>query len=188
LSAENFYGENPEWFHATIGGLGLTGLITWAAFQLRAIDSSFIQMESIKFGNLTEFFAISEDSDRDFEYTVAWVDCLGKGSQLGRGLFQRANHAAAQSEIQRAKSRELSVPLTPPFSLINSASLRVFNTLYYHRPRTRRSVQRFDTFFYPLDGISNWNRLYGPRGLYQYQCVIPSRAPKIRRVNTARST
>jgi FAD/FMN-containing dehydrogenase len=168
--------ENREWFEASIGGLGLTGIITWASVQLRPIEGPSMDLETIRFSNLDEFLQLQSESDRDFEYTVAWVDCLGKGSQLGRGLFQRANHAAAHPEIQRAKSRELSVPLAPPFSLINSASLRIFNTLYYHRPRTRRSVQRFDTFFYPLDGISNWNRLYGPRGLYQYQCVIPAAA------------
>jgi FAD/FMN-containing dehydrogenase len=168
--------ENPQWFNATVGGLGLTGIITWASLQLRRIAGPAMDVETIRFANLDEFMRLQSESDRGFEYTVAWVDCLGTGNQLGRGLFQRANHAAADPGIQHARPRELSVPLAPPFSLINSASLRIFNTLYYHRPRARRSVQRFDTFFYPLDGISNWNRLYGPRGLYQYQCVIPAAA------------
>jgi FAD/FMN-containing dehydrogenase len=168
--------ENPQWFNATIGGLGLTGIITWASLQLRRIASAAMDVETIRFSNLDEFLALQTESDRGFEYTVAWVDCLGKGSQLGRGLLQRANHAAADPGARHAKSRQLGVPLSPPFSLINAASLRLFNTLYYHRPRPRHSVQRFDKFFYPLDGISNWNRLYGPRGLYQYQCVIPGAA------------
>jgi FAD/FMN-containing dehydrogenase len=168
--------ENPEWFNATVGGLGLTGIITWASLQLRRIASPAMQVETIRFANLDEFLALQSESDADFEYTVSWVDCLGKGSQLGRGLFQRANHAAANTPVPPAKSRELGVPLVPPFSLINSASLRLFNTLYYHRPQARHDVQRFDKFFYPLDGISDWNRLYGPRGMYQYQCVIPTAA------------
>jgi len=168
--------ENTEWFNATVGGLGLTGIITWASLQLRRIANPAMQVETIRFGNLDEFLALQTESDRDFEYTVSWVDCLGTGSQLGRGLFQRANHAAESVRVPPAKSRELAVPVMPPFSLINAASLRLFNTVYYHRPQARHSVQRFETFFYPLDGISNWNRLYGPRGMYQYQCVIPMAA------------
>jgi FAD/FMN-containing dehydrogenase len=165
--------ENPEWFNATLGGLGLTGIITWATLQLRRISGPGMAVETIRFSNLDEFLQLQSESDRDFEYTVAWVDCLGTGKQLGRGLLQRANHAAADAALPEAKSGGLGVPIAPPFSLINAASLRIFNTLYYHRPQARHSVQRFDKFFYPLDGISNWNRLYGPRGLYQYQCVIP---------------
>jgi FAD/FMN-containing dehydrogenase len=168
--------ENREWFQATIGGLGLTGIITWASLQLRRIEGPAMAVETLRFSNLDEFLQLQSESDRDFDYTVAWVDCLGKGSQLGRGLFQRANHAAGHPELQHVQARKLGVPLAPPFSLINAASLRIFNTLYYHRPLARHSVQRFDKFFYPLDGISNWNRLYGPRGLYQYQCVLPTAA------------
>jgi FAD/FMN-containing dehydrogenase len=169
--------ENPEWFRATIGGLGLTGIITWASLRLRRIAGPAMDVETIRFSNLDEFLQLQSQSDRDFEYTVAWVDCLGRGSQLGRGVLQRANHSAGAEASARigpaAKSREIGVPFAPPFSLINSASLRLFNTLYYHRPLARHSVQRFDSFFYPLDSIRNWNRLYGPRGFYQYQCVIP---------------
>ena len=164
--------ENPEWFEATLGGLGLTGIITWASLRLRRIAGPAMQVETIRFAHLDEFLELQSESDRDFEYTVAWVDCLGRGKQLGRGLFQRANHATSDAS-PAAKAHGLAVPFAPPFSLINSASLRLFNTVYYHRPQTRHSVQRFDTFFYPLDGIAHWNRLYGPRGLYQYQCVIP---------------
>jgi FAD/FMN-containing dehydrogenase len=168
--------ENREWFEATIGGLGLTGVITWAALQLRRVAGPGMDVETIRFANLDEYLQLQSESDRDYEYTVAWVDCLGTGRHLGRGLLQRANHAAAGAGVPPAKKRQLAIPVAPPFSLINAASLRVFNTLYYHRPQARKSIQRFDTFFYPLDGIANWNRLYGPRGLYQYQCVIPGAA------------
>jgi FAD/FMN-containing dehydrogenase len=166
--------ENREWFDATVGGLGLTGIITWAALQLRAVAGPGMQVETIRFANLAEFLQLQAESDRDFEYTVSWVDCLSKGRQLGRGLFQRANHATAESLPRASRPRNLTVPVAPPFSLINAASLRIFNTLYYHRAISRHQLQRFDTFFYPLDGINHWNRLYGPRGMYQYQCVIPS--------------
>jgi FAD/FMN-containing dehydrogenase len=168
--------ENAEWFNATIGGLGLTGVITWAALQLRPIPGPLMNVETLRFSNLEAFLRLQSESDRDFEYTVAWVDCLGKGSQLGRGWLQRANHAPAKPATRHAKSRGLNVPFAPPFSLVNAASLRLFNTLYYHRPRARHADQWFESFFYPLDSIGNWNRLYGPRGLYQYQCVIPGEA------------
>lgn len=170
--------ENAEWFNATVGGLGLTGVITWAALQLRRIPGPLMQVETIRFGNLDEYLQLQSESDRDFEYTVAWVDCLGKGRALGRGILQRATHAAAEKVLKQAQPRGLDVPLAPPFSLVNAASLRIFNTLYYHLPRARHGTQRLESFFYPLDGITNWNRLYGPHGLYQYQCVVPGDAAR----------
>src|SRR5579862_1973803 len=107
--------ENPEWFAATAGGLGLTGVLTWAEIQLRRIPGPAMDVETIRFANLDEFLALCAESDRDFEYTVAWVDCLGRGKQLGRGLMQRANHAPGNPAT--ARPRRLSVPFTPPFSL-----------------------------------------------------------------------
>jgi FAD/FMN-containing dehydrogenase len=168
--------ENPEWFAATAGGLGLTGVVTWAEIQLRRITGPLMDVETIRFGNLDEFMTLCAESDREFEYTVAWVDCLGRGSQLGRGLLQRANHAPGGPAA--ARSGRLNVPFTPPFSLVNAASLRIFNELYYRFPpgARRRACIDFAPFFYPLDGILHWNRLYGPRGLYQYQCVVPAAA------------
>jgi FAD/FMN-containing dehydrogenase len=167
--------ENPEWFAATAGGLGLTGLITWAEIQLRRISGPFMDMETIRFENLDEFLALCAESDRDFEYTVAWIDCLSHGKQLGRGLLQRANHAPARAGGTAQARRPLTMPLTPPISLVNNLSLRIFNTLYYHRQWGKRSrtLQHYESFFYPLDGILHWNRLYGPHGFYQYQCVVP---------------
>jgi FAD/FMN-containing dehydrogenase len=166
--------ENGEWFAATVGGLGLTGVITWAEIQLRRIEGPWMDVESIRFRNLDEFVELCAASDQDFEYTVAWVDCLARGAELGRGILQRANHAPAQSRLPR-HARQLTVPVHPPFSLVNGASLRLFNTLYYHRQLTvrNRTLEHYEPFFYPLDGILHWNRLYGPHGLYQYQCVLP---------------
>lgn len=168
--------ENPEWFAATIGGLGLTGAITWATIQLRRIAGPWMSTESHRFANLEGFFALSRASDGDFEYTVSWIDCLAQGPALGRGLFSRGNHAPACPDVRPMPSdRPLTVPFTPPISLVNPLSLRSFNQLYYHRQRKRivHSTTHYQPFFYPLDGIANWNRIYGPSGFLQHQCVIP---------------
>jgi FAD/FMN-containing dehydrogenase len=170
--------ENPEWFAATVGGLGLTGMVTWAEIQLRRIASPYMDVETIRFGNLDEFLALCAESDRDYEYTVSWVDCAGSGSRLGRGIFQRANHASWDGPPLKQRFGFLNVPFMLPFSLINGASVTAFNTVYFHRhsKRCKRTRTGFAPFFYPLDGILHWNRLYGPRGMYQYQCVIPPAA------------
>jgi FAD/FMN-containing dehydrogenase len=166
--------DNPDWFAATVGGLGLTGVVTWAELQLRRIPGPRLAAESIRFHDLAEFFSLSDESERDFEYTVSWIDCLGRGKYLGRGLFQRANHSAGSPE----SVRQLGVPFPLPFSAVNAVSLRAFNTLYYHKQwsRLKRTSEYYRSFFFPLDGILHWNRLYGPRGFYQYQCVIPTPA------------
>jgi FAD/FMN-containing dehydrogenase len=168
---------NTDWFEATIGGLGLTGFITCAQLQLRRIPGAGMDLEIARFANLDEFFRLSELSDQNFEYTVAWVDCLSRGKSLGRGLFQRANHSARPMAHPKLRLGHVAVPFTAPFSLVNAATLRLFNFLYYHRPgATRRRRESFESFFFPLDGVADWNRLYGPRGFYQYQCVIPGQA------------
>jgi FAD/FMN-containing dehydrogenase len=173
--------ENPEWFAVTIGGLGLTGVITWAEIQLRPIATPWLEVETIRFGGLAEFFELCAQSDRDWEHTVAWIDCTrSPGSGLGRGLLQRANHLEREPPGQaaaapRASAPHLKVPFVPPVSLVNGPTLRAFNSFYYHRQRASRekTLQHYQRFFYPLDGILNWNRLYGARGFYQYQCVVP---------------
>jgi len=168
---------NTDFFGATIGGLGLTGLITCAQLQLRRIPGTGMDLEIIRFANLDEFFRLSEVSDQNFEYTVAWIDCLSRGRSLGRGLFQRANHSASLMGHAKAPMGHLAMPFMAPFSLVNTATLRLFNFLYYHRPGIRRRRrEHFQSFFFPLDSVANWNRLYGPRGFYQYQCVIPGQA------------
>ena len=124
-----------------------------------------------------EFFALSAESERDFEYTVAWIDCLARGRQLGRGLFQRANHSCAPGGAARTATA-LAMPFVPPVSLINSVVAAHFQHLSLQAAAGQPHAARASTtrrFFFPLDGIRNWNRLYGPRGFYQYQCVIPAR-------------
>lgn len=170
--------QHPEWFAATVGGLGLTGLITWAELQLRRIANPFLDTETLRFRSLEEFFELSAASEHDFEYTVSWIDCAFDGPRLGRGLFNRGNHAPPQLAgglPAIAAEHSLRVPLTPPISLINPLSLKAFNTLYFHRQRGDRvrSLQHYLPFFYPLDALLEWNRIYGPRGFFQYQCAIP---------------
>ena len=174
--------DNADWFGATIGGLGLTGLITWVELQLRRVHNPWLNSETIKFSSVEGFFELSAASETTHEYTVAWVDCAASGASLGRGLFNRANHAPAVLDDDAlrqvpaaAAPPTRNMPLTPPVSMVNSLSLRAFNWAYYHRQRQSqvRGLQHYRPFFYPLDALLNWNRMYGPKGFYQYQCVVP---------------
>jgi len=164
--------EHADLFRATIGGLGLTGVITWAEFALQKIANPWMTVETRRFADIAEFLALSAESESNYDYTVAWVDCAGPAA--GRGVFMRANHATTDVAAgPAAPQRRLAMPFTPPLSLINHATLRAFNAAYFHRHRTGRSIQHYDPYFYPLDAIGNWNRIYGPRGFLQYQCVVP---------------
>jgi FAD/FMN-containing dehydrogenase len=160
-------------FAATIGGLGLTGVITHAAIELLPITSSSMQVETIPFRNLAEFFAIASESDTVYDYTVAWIDCLATGKRLGRGIFTRARHGSA-GELRAHFDDQLRVPLDAPGFLLNRLSLAAFNEVYFRLAGRRRQASvPYDSFFYPLDAIGNWNRLYGRGGFYQYQSVVP---------------
>jgi FAD/FMN-containing dehydrogenase len=168
--------ENEPLFRATIGGLGLTGLITWVELSLKPIRSDRIERESIKFASLDEFLELTRDSDERFEYTVAWIDCLASGANLGRGIFFRGNHATVGSTpLRPGRPARLSVPFHAPNFVLGSWTVRAFNTVYYRR-QTRKTVAdsvHYDPFFYPLDSVNHWNRLYGRRGFLQYQFVVP---------------
>jgi FAD/FMN-containing dehydrogenase len=166
---------NSELFAATIGGLGLTGFISWAELQLRRIRNPLINVESIRYTSLDEFFALCVASDLDYEYTVSWVDCAGSGARLGRGLFIRGNHAPSSNIPSPRPPKVKTFPAVPPVSLVNPLTLKAFNNAYYYKqlPKHVRLTQHYEPFFYPLDALLQWNRLYGPRGFYQYQCVIP---------------
>jgi len=164
----------PDLFSATVGGLGLTGIILGVEVQLRPINSSQIDQRSYRFGELDEFFDLSRLHDASNEYAVAWVDCLAIGKQSGRGHYIVGNHSQS-GLLEVAKASGLSMPFDPPISLINSASLRIFNTLYYHRQQRKEfnNTVDYDPFFYPLDRLQHWNRIYGRAGFQQYQCVVP---------------
>nr|ART39159.1 H147 [uncultured bacterium] len=169
--------QNGDLFRATIGGLGLTGLILWAEIRLRKVDGPFIDMESIRFDNLAEFFEISDDSDEQYEFTMAFVDSLATGKSAGRGIFARGNHAWQKHIPGKSgmPTQRLNIPFMAPGFLLNKTTLTAFNTaVYWKQPIKRtRSLVPFDPFFYPLDSINNWNRMYGTRGFVQHQCVVP---------------
>lgn len=164
--------EHADLYTATIAGLGLTGLITWAEFSLQRIAGPYMTTQTRRFGSLAEFFALSVDAERDHDYVVAWVDCAARKSP-GRGVLFSANHASAGSTAKAPGKARLAMPLTPPFSLINSLSLRAFNELYFNAAREGTATIHYAPYFYPLDTIAEWNRIYGPRGFLQYQCVVP---------------
>ncbi len=165
--------ENTELFRATIGGLGLTGLILWVELTLRPMAGATIASESVKFGSVNDFFAISAESDEAFEYTVAWVDCSSRGRKLGRGLFTRGNHAPGP--LVASPKPKLAAPIDAPDFALNRWTVQAFNTLYYNKQRQQvlSKEGHYESFFYPLDAVGSWNRIYGKRGFLQYQFVLP---------------
>jgi FAD/FMN-containing dehydrogenase len=168
---------NAPLFEATVGGFGMTGVITEAEIQLRPCAGPWISVETLPFGSLNEFFALAEQSDSQWEHTVSWIDCANRA--LGRGLFMRGRPVDG-GPLAPSLRRKLSVPLVPPVSLVNRLSLRPFNSAYFQlgqrAPRIR--LAHYEAFFYPLDNIHHWNRMYGPRGFFQYQSVVPTAAGK----------
>ena len=170
--------SNTDWFQASIGGLGLTGLITWAEIQLIPIETSSIEVETVKLANLDEFFTVSAESDQRFDYTVSWLDCLAKGPHRGRGVFIRGNHVGrtdSEKVLRVHREPRLMAPFNAPDFLLNSLSIRMFNTAYYanQKKKSTTSLQPYASFFFPLDSVRNWNRIYGRRGFFQYQFVVP---------------
>lgn len=162
------------WFAATVGGLGLTGAITWAELRLRRVAGPWLVTHTLEFGDLDEFIALSAVLDGRHEYTVAWVDCC---DAAGSGLFMTGDHFTGPATGERPGRSRLTVPITPPFSLVNRLTLAPFNRLYRRKHRgDGQQLQHYQPFFYPLDAIGHWNRLYGPAGFLQYQCVIPPAA------------
>ena len=164
--------ERSDWFAATVGGVGLTGVIVQAEIQLRRIPGPWLETETIPYANLDEFFQLADDSEAQWEHTVSWIDCIpGSG---GRGVFMRGNPVAAERQPV-PPGRQLTMPIVPPVSLVNRLSLRPFNMAYYHLKKWRagRAVTHYEPFFYPLDNLLEWNRMYGPRGFFQYQSVVP---------------
>ena len=166
--------ENRELFSATIGGLGLTGVIEWAEIQLLPIRASQVQVWTRRFDALDEFFAISAEVDEQHEFCVSWVDCAAQGKNAGRGVYM-AGDFVEDGTLSVEDSRKFTVPFTSPVSLINRLSLRLFNEVYWRRAPQAGALTRmgYDPFFYPLDAIRKWNRIYGRKGFQQYQCVIP---------------
>jgi len=164
--------ENPDLFALTIGGLGLTGVILWVEIQLLQITSAFLEVENRACASLADFFRLSEES-KDWQYVVMWVDCFARGASIGRGIFSRGR-PRREGTLQPHSRKSVAWPVTTPGWLLNRASISAFNALYLARPGARfRGTQHYDKFFYPLDGIRGWNKLYGPDGFYQHQSLIP---------------
>lgn len=177
--------ENAELYRATIGGIGLTGIMTWVEVQLKSIKSPLIDQESIKFVGLDEFRAISNEGDSRFEYTVAWLDCVSTGKNFCRGIYMRGNHSEVPCKPkERVGALEITFPIMMPVSVLNPLSVNIFNNLYYHKQLKKKVVNRVhvDPFFYPLDAVLEWHRVYGKGGFLQFQCVVPDGAGEIEEV------
>jgi len=182
--------DDPELFAATIGGLGLTGVIEWVELRLMPVSSPWIDTTTQRFDSLEDFFDLSETLDGRFEYAVSWVDVLATGRGRGRGIYTAGNHREAEpgrhattgtvpgqgsaGPTSRARFSP-TIPFCPPTSPVRRWSVRAFNAACFHlapRQRSERTVDLYK-YFYPLDQIRHWNRLYGPAGFQQFQCVIP---------------
>ncbi|MBT3222837.1 MAG: FAD-binding oxidoreductase [Proteobacteria bacterium] len=170
----------PELFWATVGGLGLTGFILAMDVRLVPIESQYISMESIRIRNLEQFFEISKKSN-NFTHTVSWIDCSKTGRSLGRGIFMRGRWASrgpsfdVVHKLRHLADPLLDIPVEGSNHLLNRATVSLFNEAFYRKQLKSRSKTRehYEPFFFPLDAVRRWNRLYGPRGLLQYQLVVP---------------
>ncbi|MCD6025404.1 MAG: linked oxidase domain protein [Fibrobacteria bacterium] len=174
--------ERPDLFRATVGGYGLTGLITRVRLRLKPIASPRLRTLTLRARGLQELFATFRERDAGYEYSVAWIDTLATGKALGRGLLLLGRHAEAGDPAPGSPNEAspkvlFSVPFSAPAALLQPWALRLFNAAYYHLPRPAgERTAGLGGYFYPLDRIGNWNRMYGPAGFFQYQCVLPDQA------------
>ncbi|HNR72654.1 MAG TPA: FAD-binding oxidoreductase [Cyclobacteriaceae bacterium] len=175
---------NSEYFWFTCGGMGLTGIILDVSFKLKKVESGYIVNEQIKAANLDEILDLF-DQYSAYTYSVAWIDCLGRGNSFGRSILMVGEHATAKDVLSHnlypRPARNLSVPFNFPSFVLNGYSVKAFNAVYYAKnyKRNMRGLISYDKFFYPLDSILNWNRIYGSKGFVQYQFVIPRKNGKV---------
>jgi decaprenylphospho-beta-D-ribofuranose 2-oxidase len=181
--------ENAELFAATVGGMGLTGTILEATFRLRRVETGWMRQRTIVANNLDAAIAALQET-AGATYSVAWIDCLARGASLGRSLVYAAEHATRDDVaalrpgaalFPSPRQGRLAVPLDLPASVLNRASVRAFNGLYFRRGARRAGepfLVHWDPYFFPLDGVCDWNRIYGRGGFVQYQCVIPPAAAR----------
>ncbi|HNR30289.1 MAG TPA: FAD-binding oxidoreductase [Candidatus Hydrogenedentes bacterium] len=179
--------DNPDLFWATVGGIGLTGVILTARIRLQPVRSAYIVADYHKSRDLDDALATFEASDARYQYSVAWVDCLARGAMLGRCILMRGNHAdpaqlpgsLAAKPFDVRPRRDKRVPVDCPAFLLNPLNVRVFNNLFYGMHRSvEGQIIDYDRYFYPLDQIHDWNRLYGRRGFVQYQATLPTESAK----------
>ncbi|MFB6459241.1 FAD-binding oxidoreductase [Bradyrhizobium tunisiense] len=173
--------QNSDAFFATVGGMGLTGIVLEATVRLRRVETGWIRERVISASDLDAAMRALEASD-DATYSVAWIDCVARGRHLGRSLIYLGEHAGKDELADGAdafpvgKDPSLSVPVDLPSMALNRTSVRAFNELYYRMGARRAGgshVVSLYPYFFPLDGIGGWNRIYGKRGFLQHQCVIP---------------
>lgn len=173
--------EYAELFWATIGGMGLTGIVGEVTLKLVRISNPAVMVRHHSAGNLEQLFALMQDASIDDRYTVAWIDSMAKGGSFGRGVLM-CGHPATQDELPSAvhfkQKRQRAIPFDFPAFALNASSIAAFNALYYRNEGGKREpfLSHYDHYFYPLDAIGDWNRMYGKRGFVQYQCVIPEAA------------
>jgi hypothetical protein len=172
----------PDLFEATCGGMGLTGVISRVKFRLKKIETSFIRQKQIKAENLQELIELF-DTYKDYTYSVAWIDCLKKGEHFGRSILMLGEHAKVDelSEAQRNAplkmpgNKQTVFPVNMPWWVLNKLTVKAFNFLYYAKNLKKEinNIVSYEPFFYPLDKVLHWNRLYGKPGFVQYQFVLP---------------
>lgn len=169
--------QKPDLFLATIGGMGLTGHILEVEFPMRKIPSPWIWQETQRIDGITKFVAALKSAAGQWPFTVGWVDCLSRGRSMGRGILMCGRWATEQEAPSKPPRHfnTQSVPFVFPQFALNPLVVKTFNTVYYHShiPRIKRGIVHPETFFYPLDTVREWNRIYGPKGFTQYQCVLP---------------
>lgn len=179
--------ENADKYWATIGGMGLTGIILSARFKLKNIETAYIRQESIKAENLDEIFNLFDESE-DWTYNVAWIDCLQKGAHIGRSIMLRGEHAfkhqlpknLQENPLRLKKKYNPTVPFYFPNFVLNNTTVKLFN-FFYFKKQAKKEVKNYvdyETFFYPLDVVKDWNKIYGKSGFIQYQFVIPKTSGK----------
>jgi len=172
--------QNPDLFWATLGGMGLTGVVVEARLRMRPVETAYMQVEVCRARDLDHLLALSE-ADADYEYGVAWIDCLARGRSLGRAVLLRANHAtradlsgaAAAAPFRAPVGLRPRVPFRLPSFTLNAWSVRAFNEAYFRAQREGSKLQACERYFYPLDRVAGWNLVYGRRGLLQYQVWLP---------------
>jgi decaprenylphospho-beta-D-ribofuranose 2-oxidase len=171
--------EEPELFWATMGAMGLTGVVTSVELDLIAVETNQMVVDTDRFADLESVMTEMRLRDGDYRYSVAWVDCMTSGARMGRSILTRAHHATSDDiehpRLEPPRPARLSIPFYPPNGVLNVWSVRAFNELWYHHA-PRREAGAFvplGTFFHPLDGVRDWNRLYGKRGFVQYQFCVP---------------
>lgn len=169
-------------FWASAGGMGLTGVVTSATIQMARLETDKVLVDTERFADLDGVMAAMRERDHLYKYSVAWVDCMTRGAHMGRAILTRGNHATAsdleQVTLKAPKPAKLFVPFDAPSGLLNPLSVRAFNELWYRSAPKRQlnEPQELPTFFHPLDGVRDWNRLYGKRGFVQYQFCVPEDA------------